>query len=466
MSQQRTKNYYSNDEGNNKTFHSSNINLNLLAPNTSIYNTLSLVDEDFDLDAISAGEIGTVSDFMLINRNLKVALESELKKYNGNEGGRVQSVVAFYRGGHHNLLLVRDTESRILGSVLLKGCLLQNKVMIYFLDKNFTDVIHFQLDVNAEASVNFVVEAIAEVFCDKESEQYRILSTQSWVDIEFLTKEVQRDILYNYIKNITGKNYVCKYPKHRFIAPITDNNECVQFIDDTMKLVSLDTYERPTLDALYDYRHKVCTSTPEDIDESFFIAYAEDSDIAYKGAIYHEKFSEVECTYHTDSHMFLELEMDIVASKAGRKLSSIPKGAYEGFKRFSSKARGIVKGYRRYRDDRLREKLINDEIIPFFDEIFEWLFTGVLTYGSTFVTFINPVMSLVIFLVTKTIMNVRTKARKEIALSVLKQEIAICEEKINDARIANNNQAKYALMRIRDELSRKLDMIRYDNRLR
>ncbi|MGL5316760.1 MAG: hypothetical protein ACRC92_26120 [Peptostreptococcaceae bacterium] len=466
MNQQKTKNYYSNDEGQNKTFHSSDINLRLLSPNTSIYNTLSLVDEDFDLDVISAGETGTVSDFMVINRNLKVAIENELKKYNGNEGGRVQSVVAFYRGSHHNLLLVRDIESRILGSILLKGCLLQNKVMVYFLDRNFSDVIHFQLDVNSETSVNFVVETIAEVFCDKESEQYKILSTQSWVDIEFLTKEVPRDILYNYIKNITGKNYVCKYPNHRFIAPITTDNHCVQFIDDAMRLVDLNTYERPTLDSLYDYRHTVCTSKPDEIDECFFIAYAEDSDIAYKGAIYHETFSETECVYHTDSHMFLELEMDIVASKAGRKLSTIPKGAYEGFKRFSSKARGIVKGYRRYRDDRLREKLINDEIIPFFDEIFEWLFTGVLTYGSTFVTFINPVMSLAIFLLTKTVMGMRTKARKEIALSVLKQEIAICEEKINDARIANNNQAKYALMRIRDELSRKLDMIRYDNRLR
>lgn len=157
--------------------------------------------------------------------------------------------------------------------------------------------------------------------------------------------------------------------------------------------------------------------------------------------------------------------LDIKAKKLGRGAKRIPVAILDKMSDYISKFRGLYRSYKQSRDDKLREQLINDEIIPFFDEIFEWLATVCVTYGTYSLAVINPVMSLVAGFLTKMVLNKRTKDRKKLALMFLKREIAIVDEKIDDAKSANNTQAKYALMRIKGELEKKLEEIRFDNRL-
>ena len=72
---------------------------------------------------------------------------------------------------------------------------------------------------------------------------------------------------------------------------------------------------------------------------------------------------------------------------------------------------------------------------------------------------IAGVIAIVVMVATK---KKTTESEKKKILSELETELEIIEEKINDARGDDNRQAKYALMRTRNELRDAINRIRYN----
>jgi hypothetical protein len=155
--------------------------------------------------------------------------------------------------------------------------------------------------------------------------------------------------------------------------------------------------------------------------------------------------------------------------KIKRTTTKLPKKAFTQLKRFKTKAEHIISNRRKNKREKLKEKLINDEIIPFLDEVLEWFVSLALGYGVYAVVFVNPILSLIVGVLSATVlkykMHDRTVKRKELAIQILKDEIDMLEENIQDARNENDRKARDTMKRMKKKLERQVDRIRYENRL-
>lgn len=155
--------------------------------------------------------------------------------------------------------------------------------------------------------------------------------------------------------------------------------------------------------------------------------------------------------------------------KIKRTTTKVPKKIFTQLKRFKTKAEHLISNHRKNKREKLKEKLINDEIIPFLDELLEWFVSLAVGYGVYAVVFINPILSIIFGVLSATVIKVkmhkRTVERKELAIQILKDEIDMLEENIQDARNENDRKARDTMKRMKKKLERQVDRIRYENRL-
>ncbi|MFW6001976.1 MAG: hypothetical protein ACOCQD_01405 [archaeon] len=155
--------------------------------------------------------------------------------------------------------------------------------------------------------------------------------------------------------------------------------------------------------------------------------------------------------------------------KIKRTTTKLPKKVFTQLKKFKTKAEHLISNYRRNKRDNLKEKLINDEVIPFLDELLEWFVSLATGYGVFAVVTINPILAIIVGILTSTVlkykMHDRTVKRKELAMKILKDEIDMLEENIQDARSENDRKARDTMKRMKKNLERKVERIRVENRL-
>lgn len=155
--------------------------------------------------------------------------------------------------------------------------------------------------------------------------------------------------------------------------------------------------------------------------------------------------------------------------KIKRTTTKLPKKVFTQLKKFKSKAEHIISNHRKNKREKLKDKLINDEIIPFLDELLEWFVSLATGYGVYAVVTINPILAIIAGILSATVLkhklHDRTVKRKELAMKILKDEIDMLEENIQDARNENDRKARDTMKRMKKNLERKVERIRYENRL-
>ena len=112
--------------------------------------------------------------------------------------------------------------------------------------------------------------------------------------------------------------------------------------------------------------------------------------------------------------------------------------------------------WRKAKDDALREKVINDEFIPILDNSMQWLVGAATGFGIYFLVTANPLIAILGGYGAKVIKGVHDAKTRERVLKMIKDELEIIDEKINDAKNSDDRKKKYALMRIKQSLEKKL----------
>lgn len=186
--------------------------------------------------------------------------------------------------------------------------------------------------------------------------------------------------------------------------------------------------------------------------EPIYVRVLADTEIDYNGLYMNSEDIEP-----CDEYMkYNELS---TASKVGRALErgkQIPKQVIEQGRKLASKVREVLVEFRRADDDTLRERIINDEFVPLLDNSMQYLIGGATSFGLYFLVAANPLIALLGGLGAKTLKKMRDKSRREKALKMIKDEIEVIDEKIADAKNADDRAQKYALMRIKQNLEGKL----------
>lgn len=169
-----------------------------------------------------------------------------------------------------------------------------------------------------------------------------------------------------------------------------------------------------------------------------------------------------EMTYNNDAKLYNELfreDVDLVLLEAGSRLN--PRKISDNIKRtdkkvssaIDSKFDKLLKDLRKRIIGASREELINNRT-KLSTVIKRVTVVGVSAY-------LNPILGL-IALYTQVVVRKGLKEReKNRILADIKGELEIVEEKIKDADNNNDRNKKYELMRLRRELKKQEEKIRY-----
>lgn len=199
---------------------------------------------------------------------------------------------------------------------------------------------------------------------------------------------------------------------------------------------------------------------------------------------YDSLFNEVASIHpHQLNFEYYSEGINIDIDRIKRKAVGVPKSIIDKLTKYKRKAEKIIANLRDNRRQRLKKKVINDEIVPFIDDILEWAtaaaagiasgaigmqLTGM---GGPIVGFVifNPVVAtigaILMALIVKTGMKHRKDTRRKMAIRILEDEIEIIDEKIQDARNRDDTKTRDQLKRLQNQLEEKRDWIRVSNRI-
>lgn len=190
--------------------------------------------------------------------------------------------------------------------------------------------------------------------------------------------------------------------------------------------------------------------------------------------------------YGEDVDLYAEGLLDKVnISRIKRKAVGVPKDIIRGLIKRKRRAEKYISTMKDRRDQKLREKAINNELVPLLDDIIEFAVSAIagLTAGTGVyavagkvlsgpvvnLVIINPVTAIIAGILTATVFKAglrhRKKQRVKLAIRALEDEIDIIEEKIQDARNKGDTRTRDHLKRLQNELEYRRDEIKVRARL-
>lgn len=180
--------------------------------------------------------------------------------------------------------------------------------------------------------------------------------------------------------------------------------------------------------------------------------------VSYAGHYMDDNFIEV-IDERARQREYAEADTSEKVGRAVEKAKRIPRQIIEKGKKIMSSLRRAIVEYRKAKDDDLREKLINDEFIPVIDNGMQWLIGGATTFGIYFLVVANPVIALLGGGVARELKKIHDAKVRTRVMRMIKDELEIIDEKINDAKSSDDRKQKYALMRIKQSLEAKLTYV-------
>ncbi len=198
---------------------------------------------------------------------------------------------------------------------------------------------------------------------------------------------------------------------------------------------------------------------PSTVDDKIYhicdIPFAEDN--RYGVFLVEEGYISSLHRYNRMKSMYSEASLQQTAIDLVRKIKELPAELYDKYKEIQQNIKTVLRDYKKAEDDKLREEIIMDEYIPELKKLMNFLkgLTG--GYLLVFTGLATPLVGVlaggIIFMLDK--MNDDKKRKR--ALSFIRNEINMQEEKINDAKANGDNKAKYELIRFTQALNEKLE---------
>ena len=145
---------------------------------------------------------------------------------------------------------------------------------------------------------------------------------------------------------------------------------------------------------------------------------------------------------------------------AGRGAVALPRETIKKISETDTRLRSLIANWRRAHDDKLKDRLYNDEFIPLYDDIFSVVLGAAVGYGAVAFSLTNPILATAIGFLVFILANKWGEMNRKRVLELLESKIEIVKEEIEDAKSENDLTTKRNLMQILQQLERKRDKIR------
>ena len=149
-------------------------------------------------------------------------------------------------------------------------------------------------------------------------------------------------------------------------------------------------------------------------------------------------------------------------SRVANNIIGLPKHLYNEYRALIGKMRAFVKRFRDARDDDDRDMILNGEFIPELTSAIRLLIAVAVGYPLYLTGILGPIGAVLAGLTAYLAKKYSDEIRRENAFRMITNELRIIDEKIEDARAANDNEKKVQLMRIRDELAERMKRARFN----
>jgi hypothetical protein len=144
----------------------------------------------------------------------------------------------------------------------------------------------------------------------------------------------------------------------------------------------------------------------------------------------------------------------------GRGAVALPRETIKKISETDTRLRSLIANWRRAHDDKLKDRLYNDEFIPLYDDIFSVVLGAAVGYGAVAFSLTNPIIATAIGFLVFLLANKWGEMNRKRVLELLDSKIEIVKEEIEDAKSENDLTTKRNLMQILQQLERKRDKIR------
>jgi hypothetical protein len=152
----------------------------------------------------------------------------------------------------------------------------------------------------------------------------------------------------------------------------------------------------------------------------------------------------------------LRVEAAKFKAKAGiviSKLAKLPLKVINEFRKWDAKLRRAVSDYRKNKDEKTREKVLQDEIVPLLDSFWGWATSIMVAYGALAIPFVGPIAAVLGFVVTKLAFETKDKKVYQRSLKIFDNELEIVAKKLELAQMKNDENAIIALTKAKQALS-------------
>lgn len=171
------------------------------------------------------------------------------------------------------------------------------------------------------------------------------------------------------------------------------------------------------------------------------------------GFIDRQPFNSMEAVMTLDEFsLFTEASLQALADQVWEKIKSMPRSIYSKYRELMSRCKAAVSKIQQARDDEEREEILNKEFSPSFQRLVSFLTSSAVAVVLYKMGLINPIVGIIGVVVTRLITNFQIKEKRKRALAILRNELNIAEESLEDARRDDNREAKIAIMKIRDKI--------------
>lgn len=162
-------------------------------------------------------------------------------------------------------------------------------------------------------------------------------------------------------------------------------------------------------------------------------------------------------TYVTEEY-YLESVIQTV-NKVVDTAVGVPAKIISTAKGFIGKGKTLVRKINDANTEDEREDILNNEYFPLVSTVLHYICIPAVLIVLTRLRMINPLIGLIIGILQIFYKNVQDKRRKMEAIAHLRTEVEILDEKISDARGANDNTTKYQLMRVKRLLEARISKV-------
>lgn len=161
----------------------------------------------------------------------------------------------------------------------------------------------------------------------------------------------------------------------------------------------------------------------------------------------------------TKFDMYAEASLEELASKTWNAIKGLPRSIYTKYKEYTGRLKALVAKIEQARDDEEREQLLNKEFSPTFERLVSFLTSATVAVVVVKLGLLSPMIAIIGVIVTRfvTVWSVNEKRKR--ALSIIRNEIEIADEALNDAKNDNNREAKFAIMKTRNKLKDMVDHV-------